>query len=151
MIGTHGRSVWVLDVSPIEELTDGIRASDVHVFDIRPVALKYDPWQGAPGDRHRRARARFSYYLKTAQPVTVTVRDDGNHVVRTFQAQGEAGINTGVWDLQVEGGRGGAGLREASVGRYRIEVGAGGGRDAATLDVESPPELAGRERTRGSR
>ena len=134
--GTHGRSVWVLDVAPIEALTDAVRASDVHVFAIRPVTLKYDPWIGEPGDRRRRAKAEFSYYLKTAQPVTITVRDDAGHVVRTLKADGQAGINTGVWDLQIESAGAGAPLRDASAGRYRIMVAAGAGRDQAVVRVE---------------
>ena len=58
--GTHGRSVWTLDIAPLEALTDAIRADAVHVFAVRPVTLKYDPWIGEPGDRRRRAKAEFS-------------------------------------------------------------------------------------------
>jgi len=136
--GTHGRSVWLLDVAPLEALTDRIRASEVHVFPVRSVTLKYDPWQGAPHDRRRRATAPFSYHLKTAGPVTVTVRDDDGHVVRTLQERGEAGINTGVWDLQVRADGSDPQLRDAAPGRYRIEVAAGGSRDSASVDVLRP-------------
>jgi hypothetical protein len=134
--GTHGRSVWTLDIAPLEALTDAIRADDVHVFAVRPVTLKYDPWIGEPGDRRRRAKAEFSYWLKTAQPVTIAVRDDAGTVVRTLKADGQAGINTGVWDLQVERTGAGAPLRDASAGRYSIEVSAGAGRDSAVVRVE---------------
>jgi len=134
--GTHGRSVWTLDIAPLEALTDAIRADDVHVFAVRPVTLKYDPWIGEPGDRRRRAKAEFSYWLKTAQPVTIAVRDDAGTVVRTLKADGQAGINTGVWDLQVERTGAGAPLRDASAGRYSIEVSAGAGRDSAVVRVD---------------
>ncbi len=137
--GTHGRSVWVLDVAPIEALTEEVRASDVHVFAIRPVTLKYDPWIGEPGDRRRRAKVEFSYYLKTAQPVTITVWDEAAHVVRTLQADGQAGINTGVWDLQIVGAGPGAVPRDASAGHYGIAVAAGGSQDSAVLRVDPAP------------
>ncbi len=149
--GTHGRSVWILDVAPLEALNGRVRGSRVHVFDVRPVTLAYDPWQGAPGDRRRRSVAPFSYWLGTAGPVTVTVLDDEGRSLRTFRAEGRAGINTGVWDLQVEGSGAGSELRDAAAGSYRIEVSAGGNRDSARVDVLRPAELSGGGRAGGAR
>src|SRR5207237_6353403 len=41
VIGTHGRSVWVMDIAPLEQLTEEVRKADAHLFDLRPVpALK---------------------------------------------------------------------------------------------------------------
>ncbi|MGD2068449.1 MAG: hypothetical protein PVI57_07165, partial [Gemmatimonadota bacterium] len=40
---THGRSVWILDdVTPLQQLTDAVRASTVHVFDPKVATV----WQG---------------------------------------------------------------------------------------------------------
>jgi len=36
--GTHGRSVWVLDALPIQELSQAVRSSDVHVFPLMRTA-----------------------------------------------------------------------------------------------------------------
>lgn len=39
VIGTHGRGVWVIDVAPLEQLNEKVLASDVYLFDIKPVVL----------------------------------------------------------------------------------------------------------------
>ncbi|MEX2610795.1 MAG: hypothetical protein WEA24_12675 [Gemmatimonadota bacterium] len=144
--GTHGRSAWILDVGPLQALTDSVRARAVHVFPVPAVKLVYDPWRGEPGDRRRRAIVRFSYWLGESGTATVTVRDEAGETVRTFHMEGAAGINTGIWDLQVEAPPAAAGepvgLREARAGRYRIEVAAEGARSAAEVEVLAALPLA---------
>jgi photosystem II stability/assembly factor-like uncharacterized protein len=39
VIGTHGRSIWVMDVAPLEQLTPKVLAADAHLFDVKPVTL----------------------------------------------------------------------------------------------------------------
>ncbi|MCH8961322.1 MAG: hypothetical protein IH820_08375, partial [Bacteroidetes bacterium] len=40
--GTHGRSLWILDdITPLQQLTDDMRASHAHLFEQRPATL----WQ----------------------------------------------------------------------------------------------------------
>ena len=37
VVGTYGRGHWILDdITPIQQLTDEVLASDVHLFDPRP-------------------------------------------------------------------------------------------------------------------
>ncbi|HEX4610169.1 MAG TPA: hypothetical protein VH092_18395 [Urbifossiella sp.] len=44
VIGTHGRGIWVMDIAPLEQLTDEVLAAGVHVFDVKPsVELKAQP------------------------------------------------------------------------------------------------------------
>ena len=39
VIGTHGRGIWVMDIAPLEQLTEAILKADVHLFDVKPVML----------------------------------------------------------------------------------------------------------------
>jgi photosystem II stability/assembly factor-like uncharacterized protein len=39
VIGTHGRGIWVMDVSPLEQLTSKVLAADAHLFAVKPVTL----------------------------------------------------------------------------------------------------------------
>ncbi len=44
VIGTHGRGIWVMDIAPLEQLTEEVLASPVHLFDVKPtVELKERP------------------------------------------------------------------------------------------------------------
>src|SRR5262249_43014530 len=37
VLGTHGRSIYVMDIAPLEEVTPKVLAGDLHLFDVRPV------------------------------------------------------------------------------------------------------------------
>ena len=39
VIGTHGRGIWIMDVAPLEQLTDKVLAADAHLFDVKPAHL----------------------------------------------------------------------------------------------------------------
>jgi photosystem II stability/assembly factor-like uncharacterized protein len=39
VIGTHGRGAWVMDIAPLEQITEKVLAADAHLFDIKPVTL----------------------------------------------------------------------------------------------------------------
>src|SRR5262249_39660630 len=36
VVGTHGRSIWIIDIAPLEELSTSVRKSDAHLFAIKP-------------------------------------------------------------------------------------------------------------------
>jgi hypothetical protein len=33
---THGRSIWIVDIAPLQQLNDGVLAADVHLFEPKP-------------------------------------------------------------------------------------------------------------------
>ncbi|QDU20777.1 VPS10 domain-containing protein [Urbifossiella limnaea] len=44
VIGTHGRGVWVMDIAPLEQLSEEVLAAPAHLFDVKPsVAVKQVP------------------------------------------------------------------------------------------------------------
>jgi hypothetical protein len=121
---SHGRSLFLMDVRPIQALAPDVRARAVHVFDVRPVALTWRVTREVP-PQPPRGRARVHYWLREAGPVTLTVRDERGQTVRTFAADGRAGVNVAVWDARSDAGR------NAEPGRYTVEVASGAGRASA--------------------
>ncbi|HUF28912.1 MAG TPA: hypothetical protein VMM18_18165 [Gemmatimonadaceae bacterium] len=68
--GTHGRSVWILDdISPLQQLTPAVLASDVHLFENR-VATQ---WKGIS-----RGATRGHMLFTGRNPLTVAQRPPGN-------------------------------------------------------------------------
>ena len=60
VIGTHGRGIWVMDIAPLEQLTEKVLTADAHLFDVKPVTLlkKQDrPEPAAKARRFRRGRS----------------------------------------------------------------------------------------------
>ncbi len=107
--GTHGRSIWIADnITPLQQLTDEVLASPLHVFDNR-VATR---WANKSKGRIQSffkfrggnppSEATISFYLQ-AEPtgrVQVEIEDPFTERVRTLSPAGEVGINSVSWDMQ---------------------------------------------------
>ncbi|HTK30114.1 MAG TPA: hypothetical protein VL309_11200, partial [Vicinamibacterales bacterium] len=144
---THGRSFFVMDIAPLEELTPAVLAADAHLFAVKS-AVAYD--YRAFSDDQFLGEKRFvgenpppgttiSYYLKSAKPdVRLAVIDKAGAVVRELTATRDAGINRVQWDLRGKGlasGRGEpgqtGGARGAGAAGRAGEAGAPGGTGTA--------------------
>ncbi len=136
IIGTHGRSIWILDdISALQQMTDAAAAADATLFPPRPaVAWRNDITQSITvgGNKYFRgenpaAGTAISYYLKSAPAgdVKITIADVTGRVVRELAGTKEAGLNRVQWNLRGNPIAGGAGGRGAGSGQA---AGGGGGR-----------------------
>jgi photosystem II stability/assembly factor-like uncharacterized protein len=122
--GTHGRSVYVMDISPLQQLTSAVLSSPVHLFDPKPVTLldiDVTRNRGASGARPVSAPNPYSalasdsdtsgaapsgatidYWLSmgTDQRVRVVIRDAEGHTVRELTGSSDPGLNCAAWDLR---------------------------------------------------
>ena len=105
ILGTHGRSIWILDdITPIQELAKGV-AGDVQLFNIRPTYM-YRAAGGRGGGGfgfgshefegpNPQDGAYINFYYKnepTARDrVTLTVSDAGGKTVRVINCNGPRG------------------------------------------------------------
>jgi hypothetical protein len=139
IVGTHGRGIYIADISGLQALTPSALAADAHLAPIVPTvqhfaglrpmvaALNYEGQSRLPG-------VHINYYLKSAaNNVAVRVYDGARLIAETTTAPGKAGLNTIRWTMQSlrpmteaeqqaasgRGGRGGGGF-------------GGGGRGGAT-------------------
>jgi photosystem II stability/assembly factor-like uncharacterized protein len=122
VIGTHGRSVYVLDVAPLEELTPQVLSAGAHLFEVKPVAAgKRRPTDPPAAKSYAApnppAGAVIYYHLKAAPagPVSVVITDASNKVVATLAGATTAGLHRLVWDLKPA----------AAPGEYAVTVKAG--------------------------
>jgi len=116
---THGRGMWALDVSAIQQMNADIAGSPAHLFDVHPIDI----------DAQGRAPATPIYfYLQEPGSVTLQVRDESGNIVGDLQAQGTAGMNFTVVQMGAGGGRGRG-------------AGRGGGRGGRGGGGQSLPEL----------
>lgn len=103
--GTHGRSVWIADVLPVQELTEKVQAESVHVFPI-------DPEQADRGWRSRPSRwfdetpdlpkSTISFWAVSDGQARLRVLDEKKHALREISIDARRGINTIEWDLLVD-------------------------------------------------
>ena len=111
VIGTYGRGFWILDdITPLQQLTPQVVASDAHLFspraayrfrDITPMSAQgYEPSAG----ENPPYGASINYYLQaaSAEAVTITILDGQGAVVRTLAGPQASGLNRLYWDLRYE-------------------------------------------------
>jgi hypothetical protein len=120
---THGRSLWILDITPLRQMTDKTAAEQAALFAPRTaVYWRPDPRRGG-GNRafvgdNGDAGASIVYSLgQRARGVSLKVTDQAGETIREFEPQTEPGLHRIVWDLRRTpeagaagfGGRGGRG------------------------------------------
>jgi photosystem II stability/assembly factor-like uncharacterized protein len=146
VVATHGRGIFIADITSLQGLTPETLASDAALFDIQPVVQ----WVG--GQQPTRAAINFNgqsrpsgsfihYYLKSAPAGDVKVRVyDGTRVIAEIDGPKNAGVNTVRWNLQArrtpvpgeaQAGGGGRGGRGGGGGGFGGRGGGGGGAGAS--------------------
>jgi len=142
ILGTHGRSVWILDdASPIAEWSGVVASTSSYLFQpARATLMLY--WedvsnmaQGLFMGENPADGAVFTYWLsKPAQKVKLTVRGANGKVIREIDGPAKAGvIQRAVWDLRhvpppASAGAGNFGGEEGGGGGAPPDSVAGGGR-----------------------
>ncbi len=109
ILGTHGRSIWILDdITPLEQLTHEVQNSPAHFFDIpQATQLRFFYHKGNTGHKIFIASnppygAIFSYYLREASkraPVFV-ITDKQDQKVAEIKGPKNEGINRVNWNLR---------------------------------------------------
>ena len=118
VVGTYGRGFWIMDdITPLQQLTDAVIQSSVHLFKPRP-AYRLHSITGGPRLTHE---AYINYYLKDPPngEVTVTILDESGQTVASVPGTKEPGLNRVSWNLGYSGARG-AKLRTKPAGNPRV-------------------------------
>ena len=94
VVGTYGRSIWILDdLTPLRQIDAAVAASDVHLFRPQPaVRVRWDINQDTPFPAETPAGtnppdgAIVDYYLKSAPAgeIELTITDPKGNVVRRY-------------------------------------------------------------------
>ncbi|MFN7385711.1 MAG: VPS10 domain-containing protein [Lysobacteraceae bacterium] len=103
--GTHGRSAWVVDVLPVQQLDATVRASAVHLFHIdglqasRDWRRRPDPWFDRP---EHLPELRGTFWAKQAGTVQFRLLDAKDRPLAQFERAAIDGLNSFAWDLQLD-------------------------------------------------
>ncbi len=113
IVGTHGRSIWILDdITPLEKMCDTVISSDMDLFDSRnAIEYRIANYQGFSGQRAFVAPnppygAVIDYFLKKKiegkDPVRIAIKDPSGKTIRELEAPGAEGVNRVLWDLRYD-------------------------------------------------
>jgi hypothetical protein len=104
IVGTHGRSVYVADVKPLQQLKGSAKDKAVVAFATDNVRYSERWGQKAfPWDKTFDPKATVLYYCsKPNNNLTIEITDEQNSVVRKQSATGVQGFNHFTWDLKIQ-------------------------------------------------
>lgn len=103
--GTHGRSIWITDVLPVQELTTELMSAPLHVFPIESVKARRH-WRSRRSSwRHRpenEPRLEVRYWAAADGEATIELRDADERPLVRQSVAARRGINTWRWDLLMD-------------------------------------------------
>jgi hypothetical protein len=110
--GTHGRSIWIVNITPLQQLNTSVMASDEYLFEpapayhfgTRPTGGEFTAQlyfeAGSPP-----YGAQISYWLKEApaDDVEIIIQDPDGNEIQTITGSKRVGLNTATWSLRGQG------------------------------------------------
>ncbi|MDP6740558.1 MAG: hypothetical protein QF404_11175, partial [Planctomycetota bacterium] len=140
--GTHGRSVWIVDVTPLRQMTEKAREKDAVLFKPNDITRwRREPSRGNSGTRRFVGEnpstqvAIFYTLAKRTKDVSLVVKDGKGNVVRELEASGDKGLHRADWNRTVSsssssgpssrfsgGSRRRGRSRSMSIGSYTVEL-----------------------------
>jgi photosystem II stability/assembly factor-like uncharacterized protein len=137
VVGTHGRSLWVADISYLTEINAAMLAEDVHLFQPEMKVKWMNTGSNNSSSSNYAGESEptgvpFNFYLKSeAKDVKLQVLD-GARVIYELSPSKKAGVNQVVWNFtkrtepapqQSGGGRQGfRGIPTADPGTYTVKL-----------------------------
>jgi len=159
---THGRGVYMTNISPLREIRDGVVDEDVRLFEVRPVVRwrwNRDMFDDFGGHRHYAVPNEpvvmtVHYYLKNAaaEKPKITIADARGEPLTALEGASEAGLHAVSWNLSylpakgnaspgVEGrSAAGPARTQAAPGEYQVILETGGRKLVQKAVIRPVPE-----------
>jgi hypothetical protein len=116
IVGTHGRSIWVIDVAPLQELTPQVVAAGESILFTPAAGLQYGspPIASSIGGEYyghswfrgdnRPFGAEIAWYspAELDEPVRITIADAQGTVVQTLNGSTRAGLQRVRWNFRAQ-------------------------------------------------
>ncbi|MGE5437564.1 MAG: VPS10 domain-containing protein, partial [Syntrophothermus sp.] len=103
VVGTHGRSIYIADVSHIQKLDDTIIKKEVYLFTINNI--DYDEYWGKKtytwGD-FEKGNNQIVYFSKVNNKAVVKIKTEDGLILKEITDSSEAGLNYINYDLSID-------------------------------------------------
>ncbi|MEP6691027.1 MAG: hypothetical protein ABJD07_07710 [Gemmatimonadaceae bacterium] len=107
---THGRSIWIVDIAPLEQMTASVLTADAHLFQPKTAYQFGEPLTASGEFGHKAFEgqsapygADIAYRLASGNPRTQTkivITDVRGDTLRTLNGPGGAGLHHVQWDFR---------------------------------------------------
>jgi hypothetical protein len=109
--GTHGRSIWIADITPLQQLTQQVASRPVHLFEPRTAYQWAESPMGGGNSGHMTFSASSPQYgadiwyrlgSASAGGVRVVIQNAIGDTVSTLNGPGAVGLHKVTWNYQVQ-------------------------------------------------
>jgi hypothetical protein len=102
VVATHGRGIYKTNLKPIQQgLAEKLPRNQDYLFEIEQASRPWFNSSHGNVDYRTLEKVSFTFWLKEAKPVTLSVRDVANKEVWSTALNGSLGFNQFRWDLIV--------------------------------------------------
>lgn len=145
IVGTHGRSIYIANLSQLRQLDEATLAKDLHLF--TPEKVTFNERWGTKGATWRDAfepKTTLYVFAKTAGNATIVVKDKSGKTLKTFTHSLRMGLNEVSYNLSAQPGSlgnqkpGENGVLYLTEGDYTFSVAVGKANTETTLKVVKP-------------
>ena len=128
VIGTHGRSFYIADVTELQKLNEELLAKAIHLFDFDPI-IHASRWGSSWSKWGEPSTPKFMLpvFLKTAGSLTVNVKSKKGQTLSSIKQDVKQGINYIEYDLS---------LTEAAVKKYEKSLNADREKDTDEIEIK---------------
>ena len=102
VVGTHGRSIYKVNVDQIEQLTDKVLAENLHIFEVNKIKKSKD-WGNSWSSWAKATdpKAVVWFYSNTDSEVLLQLENSTKEIIFTQKVQALKGLNKYAYDLAV--------------------------------------------------
>jgi len=156
VVGTHGRSIWVLDNAGFFAQLAAIRNKKVGLFEVLPARPRlyatraYGAGRGVFRAKNGPQGAVIDFWIRddAGEAATISIADSAGTEVRSLSATCRKGVNRVAWDLQTERKHLFASVDENELdqtqfvpaGKYKVTVSVGDDKSEGAFRVLPPPD-----------
>ncbi len=102
IVGTHGRSIYIADVKPLQALSSEVLVKNIYVNDLP--AISYNASWGRVFNKYEETEERkynLSYYAKAAGKAIIKIQTEKGIILKTITDDAEAGLNNVNFDQTI--------------------------------------------------
>ena len=148
LVGTHGRSLYLADVSRVQLLTDSLLTSPLHLFTQGETVTRRGNW----GEKRAvwlepvSPEVSFETYSARGGSARLTVADSSGAAIATRTVELARGLDDFAYDLRIDDGRmdemeaAEDGMRYLPAGTYTVTIELNGATAQTKLTVKPEPQ-----------
>ncbi|MTI20204.1 glycosyl hydrolase [Fulvivirga sp. RKSG066] len=140
VVGTHGRSIFIVDAKPLQKIA-GNADLKVVLFEVDDVRHSYRWGESRYGYlKPYLPQVNLNYFIENAGEVTFSVKNEEGTVIRSWSSSAKKGFNKEKWDVKVSYApkkKKAEGVYNfIKKGKYTIEISANGQTDSQGFEVK---------------